>query len=327
MGLSARQLREIDQELKEAVCDALVNLTVASVSGSGADGEVLHGISPRRSIVSGQLLPRFDEGGVSDETSDIRIAAIGLDFQVSSASTAQASATPRFSVYVRVLPDWQEVNGDNEELEIDFKIQKSVQDQIDQRIRQLRQERLSAAGVAAPDWPNLNPQQRRRLREQRDEILNEVRRIAYAEQGITLNVSEDQWREQSAASDLERAGDASSPEASAAVSDTEDGAEARLRVGYLIKQGRQIPFSLLESARPPAKWRRIDLDLPAFSWPLNSDEEAVGRSLEEYNRAMRQAANDQVVRWLRSDEGQRAAGRDVWVQPRDCVSENDTDSG
>src|SRR5689334_10799942 len=107
--LSARDLRAIDQELKEAVCDAVVNLTIARVSGAGPKEQVLYGPSPRRCIISGQLLPRFDEAGASDETSDIRIAALGIDFQVASGSSAKATATPSFSVFVRVLPDWHEL--------------------------------------------------------------------------------------------------------------------------------------------------------------------------------------------------------------------------
>ena len=140
-GLSASQLAAIPQELKEAVCNALVNFTVARVSGSDFEGRILYGRTPRRSIVSGQLLPRFDPTGLDDETSDIRIAALGMDFHLDAHADDGATVMPRFSVYVRVLPDWSELADEALGLEVDFRICPAVQDTIDNRIHQLRIER------------------------------------------------------------------------------------------------------------------------------------------------------------------------------------------
>ena len=80
LGLDGSALREIDQELKEAICSALVTLTVEQVTGSGPDGRVIYGSSPNRSVVSGQLLPRFDQtfrleagdGFADDRTTDAK---------------------------------------------------------------------------------------------------------------------------------------------------------------------------------------------------------------------------------------------------------------
>jgi hypothetical protein len=55
------------------------------------------------------LLPRFDPTGQDDETSDIRIAASGMDFHIDAHAAGQSTITPSFSVYVRVLPDWVEL--------------------------------------------------------------------------------------------------------------------------------------------------------------------------------------------------------------------------
>ena len=49
-GLSNYQLGEIDVELKEAVCDGLVNALVARVSGTDDRGRRITGSSPRRGI-------------------------------------------------------------------------------------------------------------------------------------------------------------------------------------------------------------------------------------------------------------------------------------
>jgi hypothetical protein len=74
-GKSNSELAAIDVELKEAVCDALVNALVDRVSGADERGRNLLGSSPRRGIFAGQLLPRFDITGNDDETTDIRVPA------------------------------------------------------------------------------------------------------------------------------------------------------------------------------------------------------------------------------------------------------------
>lgn len=108
-GLSDKQLGEIDVELKEAVCDALVNALVGRVSGGDERGRAILGSSPRRGLFAGQLLPRFDVGGVVDETSDIRIASVGIDLVVGAGSGAIIRVAPRFSIYVRVIPLWSDL--------------------------------------------------------------------------------------------------------------------------------------------------------------------------------------------------------------------------
>ena len=328
LGLSKSELGNIDQELKEAVCDALTNLTISNISGISDTGRYLYGFSPRRSIVSGQLLPRFDETGQNDESSDIRIAALGLDFQVARNAEGQLSLSPRFSVYVRVMPTWADITSGREDLEIDFRIRSAVQDQIDQRRQQLRQERFAQAGVATPDWPNLNPEQRRRVRETREQILSEVNRIAYDEHGITLNDTDEEWQEnESAEPDPTDSGEDQQDTADALTeADTIGTTDARLRIGYLLQQGRQIPFTLLENARPPAKWRRIDLELPLFKCGLNADVSEISSRLNDYNTELRNSALQQVRQWLESDQGKFEAWRDIRISPQNCSSENEWNS-
>lgn len=155
-GLSNYQLGEIDVELKEAVCDGLVNALVARVSGTDDRGRRITGSSPRRGIFAGQLLPRFDVSGAVDETTDIRIAAIGMDLVVGAGAHATIQATPRFSAYVRVIPQWSDLVAGGGDLEFDFKLQKAIQQQIDAAIRADRVPALQAAGVDRPDWKGMD---------------------------------------------------------------------------------------------------------------------------------------------------------------------------
>jgi hypothetical protein len=326
IGLNAEQLAAIPQELKEAVCNALVNLTVARVSGSDPEGRILYGRSPRRSIVSGQLLPRFDPTGQDDESSDIRIAALGMDFHLDAHADGRSVVTPRFSVYVRVFPDWAEIADEALGLDIEFKLQRAVQDAIDARIRQLRNQRFAEAGVATPDWPSLNPDQRQRIRLRRSEIQEDVRRQAYREQHIELELGDDQLLATSPPNDNDGGAAAahhppSAPNSGAPALDDADASAAQIRIGRLLQRGRAVPFGLLDLAPAPAKWRRLDLTFAPLIWELQADARALEGQLGDYSHAMRQSALQQVTDWINSETGLREIWRDVRVQPQDVTSE------
>src|SRR5438552_508730 len=72
------------EDAKEGIVDALLNLTWQRASGAGAEGETIFGAKPSLRLVSGFLLPRFEESGQQDETSDIHISTHGLDCQISA---------------------------------------------------------------------------------------------------------------------------------------------------------------------------------------------------------------------------------------------------
>lgn len=163
-GLSDRELAGVDVELKEAVCDSLINSLAARVSGMDERGKVAFGTSPRRGIFSGQLLPRFDVDGVDDETSDIRIATLGMDFVLAAEAKGPVRLRPKFSVFVRVLPEWHDFVVEGGPLDFDFKLDPEVQREIDDRIRSERQPALEAAGVATPKWGEMDETARAKVR-------------------------------------------------------------------------------------------------------------------------------------------------------------------
>lgn len=314
-GLDAGQLRTIDQELKEAVCDALVNLATARVSGAGPSGTILYGPSPRRSIVSGQLLSRFDQGGGNDETTDIRIATMGLDFQVAANSTSRATVSPNFSVYVRVLPSWDEITSDQLDLDLDFKLQGPVQTRIDQRIAILKSQRFAAANLAQVNWRALSRDEQTSVRARRSAIQDEVRVTAYREEGIEL-IPEDARLTATDGDDLVQ-DDARNVDVSQEV---DDDATEQLRLGRLLRRGRAIPLALLDPAPPPAKWRRFDLVLPAFEWNLEDDAQDLASRLARFNTNLRTVAQQQILDWLQSPEGIAEAWRPTDVMPREGVT-------
>ena len=102
-------LAPVITEAKEALVDALLNRTWQRCSGWDSEGSFVYGVKPSQRFVSGFLLPRFDELGVQDETSDIHISAHGLDFQVFSGAHGIVAVTVQLSIYIRVLPGWDEL--------------------------------------------------------------------------------------------------------------------------------------------------------------------------------------------------------------------------
>lgn len=309
-GLSDKQLGEIDVELKEAVCDALVNALVGRVSGGDERGRAILGASPRRGLFAGQLLPRFDVGGVVDETSDIRIASVGIDLVVGAGSGATIRVAPRFSIYVRVIPLWSDLVAGGGELDFDFKLRKSTQQQIDDTIRAQRVPALQAAGVDRPDWKNLDEAKRSKVRAQRAQILAEIRTKAYAAHGIKLLSGEVEPQVAPAALDAAIA-DPNTPE---------DNAAQPAPIARLIREGRAIPLNLVDPAPVPGKWRRIELDLPVLDFATDADQESLSTTISGYNSRLTQAVADQLEAWV-TGLGVSEAWRDATIQPDDTLDE------
>ena len=307
-GYGSKALAEIDVELKEAVCDALVNTIVGRVSGTDDEGRVVYGRSPRRSIVSGQLIPRFDVRG-EDETSDIRIAALGLDFVLDSLSAGVLVACPRYSVYVRVLPTWADVEPESGPLDVDFRLNADVHHQIEDDIKAHRLAAFTSLGIDKPDWRGMDETARQLVRERRAQIQEEVRVQAYAQRGIVL-VPGDQLAEAEA-----DAPDAPPPDDPNTPDQPEPPAPP---VGRLLREGREIPLHLLEPAPIPPKWKRLDLKLPDFEWPASSAGTDLSTRVSAYCDELWRSGSEQLATWLR-DEGASEAWRDLSVMPADVA--------
>lgn len=311
-GLSDKDLSTVDVELKEAVCDAIVNTIVARVSATDEEGRFIYGRSPRRAVVSGQLLPRFDIRG-QDETSDIAIAALGLDFFLARDAAATLRAQPTFSVYVRVLPTWEDLKPGGGPLEFEFQLNASVQHEIDREITDTRTAAFVAAGVEKPNWKALSESARSEVRKTRARIQEEVRVAAYAKRGIRLR-ADDFDASSEAPSGIDTEGpdgpDQNSP----------DAVEAPVApVAKLLREGREIPYALIDDSHIPSKWRRLDLTSPAFDWPASAEGTALGALVDAYNKQLAAQTSEQLLAWLATD-GKQEAWRNLRVRPEHAES-------
>ncbi|ACM27885.1 DEAD/DEAH box helicase family protein [Rhizobium rhizogenes] len=313
---TSAELAGIDVELKEAVCDALVNMITCRASGTDEVGQIVYGKSPRRSVFSGQLLPRMSREN-EDETSDIKIAAIGMDFNIDAESSSELTVAPRFSIYVRVLPTWEEISTERFGIAIDFKLRKDKKQEIDHEIRERRLELYAQEKLDRSDWNELSQEEREALHSRRREIRDSLRNSVYGKHGIILDKASLDRFGSSEGSQTE------DPDEAAPVDGTEDPDAAPSPViGRLIAGGAQIPTALLSPASIPPKWKRIDLKLPSFTWAVALSGSALNEQFEQFSNTMVTEVLAQLAEWLRG-EGAKIAWRDQTVSPANAASEAD----
>lgn len=308
------ELAGIDVELKEAVCDALVNMITRRASGTDEAGRTVYGKTPRRSVFSGQLLPRMSREN-EDETSDIKIAAIGMDFNIDAESPSQLTVAPQFSAYVRVLPTWEEISTERFGIAIDFKLRKDKKQEIDHEIRERRQELYAQEKLDRSDWGELSQEEREALHARRREIRDNLRSSVYGKHGIILDKASLEKFGNEEASQAEETEEAVPSDGT----EEPDAAPSPI-MGRLVTGGAQIPAALLSPASIPPKWKRLDLKLPSFTWSAAQSGSALKEQFEQFSNSLATEVAAQLAEWLRG-EGEKIAWRDRTVTPADAASE------
>jgi hypothetical protein len=162
-------------EAKEALVDALLELTIRKCTGAGAAGELIFGAKPSAKLVSGFLLPRFDASGSDDETSDIHLSTMGVDLQVASGHSGVVTVVPELSIYVRLLPTWEEISDPRLEMFPRSELSRDTRQAVEQRAREYINEAIAAlAPLEVPAEPDERPgddaAQAQQLREQADQV-------------------------------------------------------------------------------------------------------------------------------------------------------------
>lgn len=267
------------QLLKEAVCDAILERTRRLVSGDGEVGRTILGAKPSRVLSSGFILPRIDQDG-DDESSDIRLAAHGLDLRIRPVAGSLRIA-PALSVYVRILP--------------------SAEDLFAREGRLIPRAELSsdAAGRAKAEITRrLNAQAAGLSGRARREMRASVAAAVYREMGVEVPAGA--IVPQGAEADLETAQSVEVPE---------EGALPRLR----------IPNAIARRYEAPLKWRRVDVPVPPLELLLPVDAEAWGPLVADYSQQIQVAIRDACTAFLASEEGRdwvwrrrRPESEDFW---------------
>lgn len=265
------------QELKEAVCDAVLERTRRVVSGEGEFGRTILGDKPSRVLSSGFLLPRLNVSG-DDESSDIRIAAHGIDLRIRMAGPGEIRVRPSFSVYVRALPTAQELFARNGRL-------------------------IPPADFSGPAKARLRDEIRQRL-DLRPKPDSRATRLALRE-AVAREVMESMGVV--VPSDVRVAGVDEDGEESGM--DAASGRDARARL--------RIPNAVSRVYEVPQKWHRLSVQTPPLVLPFPCIPDAWKAAAADYKPLLIAAARAACEAWIASPEGQTSAWRSRQVQSED----------
>lgn len=289
-------------EAKEALTDSLLNLTFRFVSGHGADGELVYGDKPSRKFVSGFLLPAMSETGADDETNDIHISNIGMDLQLNNPPVGEMGIGVSFSVYIRVLPTWEEIEKYN--LKPTFQLRSAVQRQIRDAVRD-RTDALFAEEQGKPT------DQRRKKMLLRIIASEEI----YRQFRITVNG-------QDGISQLDQDAEDAETQSEAATDGGESGPP------NLVTSGTDalLPDNLAQPADIPQKWRRFSLAAEHITLPLAGSPAEIDVLLRGFEKRIWADMAQKVSVWLASPEGQEWAYREQPIAPSQIANKDAWDA-
>jgi len=262
------------QEMKEAVCDAVLERVRRVVSGEGEFGASILGDRPSRVLSSGFLLPGINAEG-DDETGDIHIASHGLDLRVQG-TDGGIHVRPRLSVYVRAMPTSEELFARDGRLVPRADFSPAAAAQAKQAIRARADAEISAG---------LSQEERVRRR-------SAITRDVYVAMGVDIP----------AAVELPGGDDR----------DAGDGNIDNAIPPPPVGGGRlRIPNAISRQYEIPQKWIRIAVDVPALQLPLPCDPDEWSRRAANHANDISQAIRDACLAWLQSPDGLRDAWRRI----------------
>lgn len=275
-------------EAKEAIAVSLLNRVRRELSGDGATGEYVYGEKPSKRFATGFLMPMRNMYGVENSTENLRISVHGLDFQTVRNATGSISVSGGFSVYVRVLPTWEDLCDPRNGMQPRFMLRHEVKVLLDSRVT----ERVNLEWERMQSPPPATRGSKRTLRER---IFAEER-AAMGLPDLTTAEPDDE-------------GDIGEP-----------GEEGAVVLPYQVA-GADIPDELVTGILVPEKWKRFTTS-PDILVTIPST--TIDEKLEEYARDLTTmligSITGQVVAWLDTPEGKAEAFRPERLLPSDIVN-------
>lgn len=299
--------REIHDAVKEAVVDSILNNLSARLAGRAEFYSVIYGAKPSLVLMSEFLLPVPQEERMGDEEANpIQISAHGLDLQISrDARSEQMAVAVKGAVYVRILPTEDEIKPGGR-LAPTFPLTKAAAKELKLRIKtaldQLRVD-LGMAGKGSkrhPDWFVKSEEARRKAHESlKIPFDNALDRSSGDGTDIPLETAGDVPTDTSTTNSAD-----SGPSPGATVVGNDNGADTPPE--HAAKAGTTLPDALAEAVPPPAKWVRIELELP----PLVFKAETCESDAKLASTALNEAIAKQIQTWAQLD-AEPYGGRNV----------------
>lgn len=314
--------------LKEAVADAIVNLTFAHVSGAGSVGKYVFGTRPRAMLSSGFLLPQRQADGDDEVTSPIWISSHGFQFQLAAGVAGIVEVQPRLSVYVRVLP--RDADFERPDCKVTIRLKREVQ----KALQEERNARLNA------EWDKLNDKfKSRRECPQWGAIKSKVLEELYAAKDIPTDLAGISPGEESdgptdsalspgatvegdvhaagmaATEVLQEGGQASAP-AGASASAAESLNEPAQGIVVGAKATKKLSDKHFEPIDVPHKWMRLDIQVPPVSLDMSKSVSQQKTDIATHGAAMTDAVNAALAAWRDSPDPEE--GGQMWGYRHGC---------
>jgi hypothetical protein len=271
----------IATSLKEAVVDALLNLTFYRISGHGPEGAEVFGSRPRAALASGFLLPPLKDEGTGDEvTQPIRITAHGLDFQTHADQKGKITIKPHLQLYVRVLPSSEDIHN-RADCGPRFRLNDDVRKELVKRKTEARKLRWEKEKVGTTySYPAEHPQWK--------EIEKSITEKIHTDLGLPLDITTLFSAE---------ADDADIPA---------DGSGAEEGVVIDTPTQANVDDSLFKAMEVPHKWIRVPLDLnriPVIEFDPSSPATELATIAAKASEALDEFLAATLTEWAKSEQG------------------------
>lgn len=266
---------QVSTTLKEAVVDALLNITHAHISGAGQFGKHLYGARPRTLLNSGFLLPMRDEAGDDEVTSPIWISSHGLQLQLANGVGGEIAVHPSLSVYVRVLPDESDIKRPN--CKLSFRLRREVF----LAARQVIRDRENA------EWEKIKGSHKSRFRHPDwARTREEIRKQVFTERGLPWNLSE---------LSNDEAADSATGDDDGTVTMSVDPNDNSTPI-----VGRDEDFEPLSISQ---KWLRLDIPLPDLKFTAAEGSTALAVQADQTSALLNTTISQYLQAWSESPEG------------------------
>lgn len=302
--------RQSHPELKEAVCESLVNNLYDVLSGGNEEGREVVNNTPSVKFISGFLeplsVPLNTNMGVDAARNPIHMITQGLDLQVSATGSSAVALTTSFSIYVRLLPTVEQLKKHKVKLELNKASTKALN-----KLRKEVRETFDAqhASLIAENKSEYFKLRKAAEKVVVDEFLS-TSGVEITETGEMIDASPS---EADAREGL-RVPEGEVPEL--LITGSGEAKEEVREVEFFAYPGMSsvIPDELVKPVMPTQRWYRLDInDIPSFFLDANASEQDIKTQIAHGNTLIKEAIGLAILSWLNSDEAD--FGGKLWAYP------------
>lgn len=305
---------DVNETLKEAVAESLLTNLYQAVSGGGEEGRIVVGERPSVKYVSGfieaiEVARRFGNG-VDEAANPIHIITMGMDFLTTKGDKAAIRISPKFSLYVRMLPTTQQLKDHRTQLNLNQNAKTILREAISERSEKYKKDNVKLKKENKSEFYA-------QLRELRKRVMNEV---VKKELGIKVDsedksIAEPAEEEEIAARLLREGETILEVDESEKHSKSEDLESGELVFHVFPGMEEKIPSSFFKNIRPVQRWLRIDFhDFSEITVQLNDPEDKIEEQLFDASMQVNNKIRERLYEWIRSDDPE--TGGKSWAYPK-----------